>query len=1206
MKMRFSLMEAVHYSGLLTESQRRDFVVKTYWQQIATAYGTNHASQDVATAIESLPTEPFDVADPEQIDKARAGQIVDYIATFDPSPKKIYTLWMVQRFMKSEVSLDDLAGVQHYLGVFDANKNRITLKDIGQYKSIIQLADVVAQFEEKSAAAEKLMNNDDMQVVYDSGNIQVVIPKSKKGAVALGQGTVWCTAWADNRGNRFAHYQDGTLYVTIDKAKKERWQFYIPDGRGSYPEFMDRANQPINLGAFFDAYPMVFNVIGEDKLIRWVDKIGLSRFSDAALSHVEASSLPMLVRSVADMKRLNTGTLMEPEVAMQIIIRCETNRKEMVDFYLRNGSFDDEWWTSLYSGRVYDVFPLLPERFHTTERKEAFAQGLGYQAIESHVPRPWSQFVEQRYWTNRVLHGSSNLKIDEVPEQFRDDEVVARILRQNPSEMATYRPLTAEAAKSIISNTEYKNAKYLPKHLRNDEMFAFLVTKKPSSTYSHDEFYRVLTEFDIKMWAKQPEAAPQLLRVTETDYNFSDLPVALRTPEALAGWVLGHPTKLFEIPANLISPGVLKQAAFQYASYKAILPKLKPEVVSPRLYVETMMEVGSTFHYMEESFELLPKYLSDSPIVRAQYIKTDHLPVEKMGNLATPENVMARTKYNTRELLDVPANIMRVIAGPILEERPEQIAQVDEKFFTEDVLFSFLKGCVWTGERSTRFEGADRQKAFDRFDKKLWSARTVKIAIDLRLMEPDLDTVPAEFHSSNTVAAILRHNPDAYDDERSSVMGEEDITEAIKKNWQVLNKIAPEKMTEGMAYTALEAHAWANRSVSWLPAASGYHDDSQAKIAVQTALKRIPKSLWSKRCWKHAAGAVENLNKVPQRYLDDEIIVAALKADPRQINYVPNVTDWLATKGPVALGDKLKDKDFLAYLQQSGVFKLGRNWMDAKDMNREPLPSGGSYVLVKTQANFRAYLFDKKGRMVVELFSEKDIVKSHRSSDIKPNAKLIQEFVKTQANNLAYSDWDVLKSADIFKVGRYTLKHIAELDRKKKGAGGKIMWASGEFSNGTTHAGFVRDNLVIEITESFGTGGWGRVSKTTIDKMQNHIGYVQLWALSKEIADAMNVMKLEGGWGNESMGVDHTSSNEWASLFGEKLAENGEMSVWKGDGSKFPTMSRRVSVFHNNLGYLGGAVMLKDGTVKDFNVKRDQGPLSDTILVLLKSVSSKK
>lgn len=1205
MKMRFSLMEAVHYSGLLTESQRRDFVVKTYWQQIVTAYGVNHASQDITTAIEALPTEQFDVADQEQSDKARAGQIVDYISSFDPSPKKIYTLWMVQRFMKSEVSLDDLSGVQYYLQVFEANKNRITLKDIGQYKTIVQLADVIAKFEEKSAPAEKLMNNDDMQVVYDSGNVQVVIPKSKKGAIALGEGTVWCTAWPDSRGNRFANYAGGTLYVTIDKAKKERWQFYLPN-EGTYSaEFMDRANRPIAIGTFFDTYPMVFKVIGEEKLLPWIDKIGLSLFSDAAVARVNPDTLPLLVRSVADMKRLNKESLMEPKVAQQIIINCDTNRKEMVDFYIRANVFDDDWWTTLYSGRVYDVFPLLPERFHTTERKEAFATVISsYQAIESHIPRPWSHFVEQEYWTSRVHHGASSLKINEIPEEYRNDDVVARVLRQNPSEMATYKPLTTEAAKTIISTTDYKNAKYLPPRLRNDEMFAYLTTKKPS-TYSHDDFYRVMATFDIKLWAKQPEMAPHLLRVTATDYNFSNIPTPLRTPEALMGWVLGHPNKLFEIPANLITPAVLEKAAFQYVSYKEIIPKLKPEMVSPKLYVDTIAAMDR-FSYLEESFALLPKYLADSPIVRAMYIDKNCLPVEKMGNLATPENVIARTKYESEELLDVPSSIMRVVAGPILEERPEQIVYMGDEILTEDVLFSFLKGCVWTGERSTRFMGADRQKAFDRFDKKLWSTRTVKLAIDLRLMEPDLNTVPEEFLSSGTVAAILRHNPDAYDDERSSVMGEEDITDALKKNWQVLNKIAPEKMTEGMAYTALAAHAWGNRIQSRLNSVSGYHEASQAHIAVQAALKRIPKSLWSKRCWKHGVGTVENLNKVPQRYLDDEMIVAALKADPRQINYVPNVTDWLATSGPAALGDKLKDKDFLAYLQQSGIFKLGRNWMDAKDMKREPLPSGGSYVLVKTQANFRAYLFDKKGRMVVELFSEKDAVKSHRSVDIESNAKLVHEFVQDTANTLAYSDWDILKSANIFKVGRYTLKHISELDRKKKGAGGKIMWASGEFSNGTTHAGFVRDNLVIEITESSSQGGWGRRSRTTIDKIENHISYHQLWPLSKEIAEAMNVMRLEGGWRHQSIGVDHTSSNEWASLFGEKLGENGEMSVWKGDGSKFPTIARKVSVFHNNLGYLGGATMLKDGTIKDPEVSPAQGHLTAVIVGLLRSVSTKK
>lgn len=1224
MKMRFSLMEAVHYSGLLTESQRRDFVVKSYGPQMIAAFAAENHAEDTKAGINAIEQIAHDPEDQEAANRALASQIVDYVATFDPSLKKIYTLWICQRIMKRELAFADLAGVQYYLQMFEQNKNRIALKDIGQYKTIEQLAQTVAQFEEKSAPVEALTNNNDMQVVYESSNVQVVMPKSVKGATQLGKDTIWCTAWPGTR-NRFKYYQNGDLYVTIDKAKNARWQFYIPHEREnrSSAEFMDRANKPIDLGAFFDAYPMVFKVIGEAKLSPWIANIGISKFSDATLARIPPENAYRVIRSTADLARFPTSITHDPATARQILgsakASSDDNVKALVDYYMAAKVFTDAEWLELATNFLFVIFKFLPARFHTDANKNEMADNFRgaviHSNIKSYIPEPWTKHVTQLYWDSRT-NNDRELTIPEIPAEYLSDTTIANVLRRNPSEMTTYDKLTEESAIQIIAATKWMNAQYLPDRLKTKRVFDYLVSSirnQQVSTYDLPERYAVLAEFPLEYWSG--EIAPKLMGA-RLDLDYKDFPEAIRTDENILWWVKAHPTKVLTLPKERISLRILSETVFEYnSSFKDIVSKLTPELVSPQMFVEGL-EQAKTFYYFQDIYNALPDYLKASETVMRAMMERKAVPVADMGRLITSEAILARVKHNRNEVSDIPkASMSADLAARIVTDDYMAIEKIGDDYLTENVLYAWLNSMATGGTRFAEFNIARQMDQFERFDKKLWTVRTLALALELRIVEPTLDNIPKHLLDDKTIAAVVRHDPDAFGDDRASALGEENITDAITKNISVLDKVDPEKMTEGMAYAALRSHAKACERTPWLGGDDGYseyHYNKDYKLVSETtkaSLGRIPKRLWSKRCWYAAVSWVEPLNKVPARYVDDKMVAAALLRDPRQIAFVENPADWLTKNGKTLLSDKLDNKDYVAHFNQLGVFKMGREWIDATELERKPIEGapGYSFVFVWAKTNYRAYLFDKKGKIALELWSSGEKMHTNRVKDVAKHADAVKKLMIAEREYFAKQDSDILKDAGVFSVGYGSNVSLKAAEELKLVPRGNLFWTDGSLTKGTVHTAYAKEshkNPLVTIEEAQGGNAFGNGGSMRIDKITNHVPMMKLRAMASDFAESFNTMKLKGGYGQQisTMGLYEDTKGAWHSLVGEKLGESGEFTVYRGlEGA-----SNRVSVFHNILGYLGGAKVLKNGTIKDLDMHYNHRDLASTVSKLLEVIAKNR
>ena len=173
---------------------------------------------------------------PDSID-----EIMEMIESVDPSPTNIYTPWLVNQYIKNSFDISDLESVKSIMSKYNAVKKYIPAHDIGQL-SLEQIKDMAEKGEAKKAAPLDIIP--DTKVLYNGPQGQLAIPKTMEASIALGEGTVWCTAWNPKRGNRFDQYnRTGDLYVWRDaKRKDKKYQFYW----GNDVQFMDRANNTIS------------------------------------------------------------------------------------------------------------------------------------------------------------------------------------------------------------------------------------------------------------------------------------------------------------------------------------------------------------------------------------------------------------------------------------------------------------------------------------------------------------------------------------------------------------------------------------------------------------------------------------------------------------------------------------------------------------------------------------------------------------------------------------------------------------------------------------------------------------------------------------------------------------------------------------------------------------------------------------------------
>ena len=182
------------------------------------------------------------------IDRGIFNKIVSSDPTWrEDKPNKMgkFGKWLLKLWVNKKLMLEDLYKATEYLSYFVKYNNRIDVKDINKYHSLLELYNIVKVFMDNPEIATS--NSDEVRrikegadKVFENGEWLVIVPHTKEASCYYGKGTQWCTA-AEQSHNMFDHYNNqGNLYINIRKSDGEKFQFHFESD-----SFMDATDTPI-------------------------------------------------------------------------------------------------------------------------------------------------------------------------------------------------------------------------------------------------------------------------------------------------------------------------------------------------------------------------------------------------------------------------------------------------------------------------------------------------------------------------------------------------------------------------------------------------------------------------------------------------------------------------------------------------------------------------------------------------------------------------------------------------------------------------------------------------------------------------------------------------------------------------------------------------------------------------------------------------
>ena len=215
--------------GKALKSAGPDALLEAYLSEVATL-------QDIHMKYyQEIPYEDFDI-------------IVHADPTAGPNKMGKYGKWLLSMYLKGKFSPHSFLKVEKYLEAFDRYKNRLSINDINQIRSVDELQSIVTPYLENpnqpasKAQSIKAMKSSEAMKVYEDERWVVIVPFTKEAAIQYGKGTKWCTS--SIKDNRFDAYNNkGNLYILIDKVGKKKYQYSYKEA-----EIADETNHIVGKG----------------------------------------------------------------------------------------------------------------------------------------------------------------------------------------------------------------------------------------------------------------------------------------------------------------------------------------------------------------------------------------------------------------------------------------------------------------------------------------------------------------------------------------------------------------------------------------------------------------------------------------------------------------------------------------------------------------------------------------------------------------------------------------------------------------------------------------------------------------------------------------------------------------------------------------------------------------------------------------------
>ena len=348
------IVEIMSYQVLLEDRGRVAYLVKTYGPKLEAKWQAGLAGEpdDIKRQIEGGPAENI------------GQKLIDYISAFDPSLNGQYTQWMLLRYLKNGLRLEDLEAAKEYLATFDQMKAQRELEqsDINAYKTLHDLAKGIGQAQDiivSGATEEENQMLAQSKILYDGPDCRIFVPFTQAAACYFGRNTGWCTAWGDHtklgltnpgryptRTNRFLDYtgaenvplQPASLYVAQQDKKgplfiieiKEQRELNFPSEdklfqyhseTGQFTDVKDHVLSTAFVEALLTQHPAILKVIGEKRFAQsHLRELGIHFFSPKMLENIPYDTLISVInrgnflpQAKADFEHIPASVRKNPE-----------------------------------------------------------------------------------------------------------------------------------------------------------------------------------------------------------------------------------------------------------------------------------------------------------------------------------------------------------------------------------------------------------------------------------------------------------------------------------------------------------------------------------------------------------------------------------------------------------------------------------------------------------------------------------------------------------------------------------------------------------------------------------------------------------------------------------------------------------------------------------------------------------------------------
>lgn len=1159
------------FESLLTENARFDFLVKTYGEKIEQKYVSTKASEPPVLIDDIDKTEG----------NTNAERLIRYMSKFDPTPKQQYSQWLVVRWLKNGIKLEDLEAIRDMLAIFTEVKNQLQKRDINQYRDKDDLEAAVNPFMVSNAAAmpedekvrQRMLQADQTTVLYDGPEMRVLVPHTKESAAYWGCTTDWCTTWGmpgtkypERRDNYYERYaSQGPLYIITTKKDGALYQFHFET-----EQFMDSRDRQIDVKKFLGEYPRFLQLIEPKHVERLMQRryIPLASIPREIAKDLSPSEALRLVQNDDDVDLFLTlfPHAVENSYTMRELIGRDVKHLAIVADVLKN---DPDFWEALVNGNPA-VFKELPAQFQTQQLAHVIAvQFHGWRQIDEFIPKTfWDDEIKERYYGSKMLDPSVPLR--DIPEQYYHETSVARKLAERPDDLVEYQDksiFTHDVMERVLRK-QYTLALLIDTKKFDSELAKYVFEKsKATQTYGEARMhfsapYRsnvgvhalYLGEWIASLPKEALDDEMVAYAVKHRRMSFKDIPESLRT-DTVIKQLLDDTKNFATLPEEYITPERIV-TKIDYANFKDLPEKYLSEDIVLKIVTKTEYAAERLYQQVPDRFK--------TPKVKLAFAKKRALPIKDFPQEFLREDLItARIQNNADEINDIPSSAMtNDLVAKIAETNPSALVKLEnrKKFLNRAVLRRFMAGAQ--NQRSSMYGRfwTELQETFKLFDQSQWDSDILAAGLSLHWIPDEFDSVPTNLVTDKVASIIIARNPSEVT--KSPIEVSEDVlVEAAKNVPNFIVEIDPAFLTDEVVYTALKDAVLANQ-MHWR----------------KDKFRALPRDKWTGKTFKEAVGRFLDLKEVPPKFRKPDLVEVAVMRDAKNIQ---------ALKDPVGYFKKhnivFQHKDTLEALRNQGIIfqKKGKDieTFTASEIDEQyPLNDNTTYTYRDLgKVNTEYFLMDKKGRVLMRLFTKsgrlhrKDAV--DKSTLIKHRDGVIGFLnVLKNTNTDDFSDLGIYRRTHRFMT---QFNYWKDLPKEQFGRSDiKLQISTGLDGEGQPlYVIWNGEKPALTVKQDQSSGGFGNSGKNYIKQVSildsafivKNRGILFDWAKSKfqfmgfgasELAKLGMISKRDGG-------LDYA--------LGEKIAKVGDFTV-------FSSMNR-LALFHHKHGVVAHAVVRKSGAL---------------------------